>query len=168
MNTFIWLLLPLSLVAVNANAEVNGKRLPNQMTIYGHQDQINVVHPDGSTSGVDQLGDLVTTSGALKDESGAVIGTYQTQKTLIGFKGTSAVRSNLVYYNITAQTKPKLNGDLYVEGVNTTTPGQTHSVKTLRPILGGTLDFAGSKGTAETTFIDDSSTDFKAIFTFYR
>jgi hypothetical protein len=168
MNALTLLFLPLTLVAVTANAAVNGKRLPNQMTIYGHQDQINVVHPDGSTSGGDQLGDLVTTSGALKDEAGTVIGSYQTQKTVIGFKGTSAVRSNLVYYNITAQNKPKLNGDLYVEGVNTTTPGQTHTMNTLRPILGGTLDFAGSKGTTETTFINDSATDFKAVFTFYR
>ena len=153
-----------------ASSALPTKALPNHMVVYINQQQTQVVHANGSTDpNIVMIGDVVSTTGVLKDSNNSsVIGNYWTQKTVIGMNGQNAVRTNLVYYNITSQTNPKLNGTLYVEGVNETSPGSTHAAATLRPIIGGTASFAAARGTAEAVAQEGSNTVIKVTFTFYK
>jgi Dirigent-like protein len=165
-------------ILLTASLSINGvwaaeriKPLPNTMVVYIHQNQLNIVHPDGSTASEnDQIGDLVTTTGDLYDGQNVTsVGSYWTQKITLGFDDKSnAVRSNLLFFNITDQSKPKLNGTLYVQGVNPTPPGSTHAQITLRPVVGGTGDFAGAHGTAKAEALGDTGTLIRVTFTFYR
>ena len=152
------------IVSFNSFAVKPAPALPNQKIIYIHQTSVATVHPNPQGAN-EQLGDLVVTSGTLSaTEDGPSIGSYNTQKTVIGFNGTNAIRSNLVFFNIAGEGR--FNGTLYVEGVNETTKGQTHAAMTQRPIIGGTGRYTAARGSVETEALSDVL--LKATFSFYR
>lgn len=166
MNTFkFYMLIFILFWSLSSQAAKPAPTLPNQKVVYGHQTSVTIVHPDPLNPSTEQLGDLVSTTGYLtKTPEGPSIGNYWVQKTLIGFNGTNAVRSNLVFFNITDDGP--FNGTLYVEGINETLQGQTHGGITKRPIIGGTGRYTAAKGIVETESL--TGILVKSTFKFYR